>query len=347
MGKGPLTSVRLFNCNSQLFGAFDFGYFQNTYGITSEKAYKSDYQAPLLEHADLFLRNANDLNDPCFGLTWVNETQYNIADHILRKLGSAPDVATFLQQSARFSSLISEHGVLSLEPYNQENYILKFIPEAVPEINYHQTDAVLLIAKRMANFLPKYRYPDAQVKRKNYSCVLLTHQKPLSSGSKYEQNFKIPVLFSQKVNGLLVPKSWLNLRLAPIELPITNIVAYEVALAKMNGKQSHAEIVAQCIIALLPYGSPKREEIAKALNMSLRSFQRRLSEENSSFKALLDDVRKQQTSCYLDRNCYSLEEVAFLLGYSSVTAFYAAFKRWHNTTPRQLHAQVLSKNFNP
>ena len=341
MDKTLTVSATHFKYHIQMFeklcGPFPYLHYQQKYGITPTKLQQNTYRVPLEAATEFFKECARILNDPCFGLTWVNKVRFQISGHIVSKLGTAPDVAAFLLQCGRISALASELAIFTLEPYDQGHHIFKITPANSDIISYLQMDASLLFTKRITHTLLKFRYPDTQLNGKDYSQVLIGHDKPKEAGDRYEQEFEIPIKFNQPVNGLLVPNNWLNIRLTALDLSIVDIIKFEIDKAQLNQHQSHTETVANCIHSLLPYGSPKREDVAKAFNMSLRSFQRRLSDEDTNFKDILNRVRKEQCTQYLERDCYPLEEVAFLLGYSNISAFYAAFKRWHNTTPRQLN----------
>ena len=66
--------------------------------------------------------------------------------------------------------------------------------------------------------------------------------------------------------------------------------------------------------------------------MTPRSLQRRLKEENTSFNAVREQVRRELTQRYLADNL-SISEISFLLGFSEPSAFFRAFKRWTGMTP--------------
>jgi AraC-like DNA-binding protein len=51
------------------------------------------------------------------------------------------------------------------------------------------------------------------------------------------------------------------------------------------------------------------------------------------FKKLMDDTRRRFAMDYLEAREHTLTQVAFLLGYSEVSAFNRAFKRWTGLTP--------------
>lgn len=66
--------------------------------------------------------------------------------------------------------------------------------------------------------------------------------------------------------------------------------------------------------------------------MTPRSLQRRLKDENTSFNAVREQVRRDLTQRYLADNL-SISEISFLLGFSEPSAFFRAFKRWTGMTP--------------
>ena len=80
-------------------------------------------------------------------------------------------------------------------------------------------------------------------------------------------------------------------------------------------------------------GATTLEEIARRLNTSKRSLQRRLSDEGVQFQTLLGDVRQRQAKAYLRGSGLSLPEISHLLGYRDTASFFRAFQGWTGTTP--------------
>lgn len=80
---------------------------------------------------------------------------------------------------------------------------------------------------------------------------------------------------------------------------------------------------------------PDMEQIADSLHMSSRTLRRRLEEEGSNFRQLLEEVRQALAEELLATGGLSLEEIAERLGYGEVSNFIHAFKRWKGVTPRQ------------
>jgi len=106
----------------------------------------------------------------------------------------------------------------------------------------------------------------------------------------------------------------------------------------MGGLQG---VVDNQLVSALAGGKAQAAEIADQLGMSVRSLRRQLAEEDTSFGDILDRVRQRLAHRYLEDEDISLQQVAWLLGYSEVAAFNHAFKRWTGTSPS--HARHSSK----
>lgn len=91
--------------------------------------------------------------------------------------------------------------------------------------------------------------------------------------------------------------------------------------------------VARAFGADLSRGTPGLEQVAAALAVPTRSLQRRLQEEGTTFEDVADGVRRKLAERYLRERRIGIQETAFLLGYSDVSAFHRAFSRWTGMSP--------------
>jgi AraC-like DNA-binding protein len=92
--------------------------------------------------------------------------------------------------------------------------------------------------------------------------------------------------------------------------------------------------VREAIRAFLQEGAPQLGDVARGLHVSLRTLQRRLTEHGTSFQDEVDTVRRELAFQYLKDANLGVSQVAFLLGYSELSTFDRAFKRWTGMTPR-------------
>lgn len=90
----------------------------------------------------------------------------------------------------------------------------------------------------------------------------------------------------------------------------------------------------QSIVQYLPEGEVTIDKLASRLNVSRRTLQRRLSERDTNFLNVLQEVRSRLALRYLADDRLGITEIAFLLGYADQGSFSSAFKSWHGISPR-------------
>ncbi|ADO56538.1 MULTISPECIES: AraC family transcriptional regulator [Paenibacillus] len=116
------------------------------------------------------------------------------------------------------------------------------------------------------------------------------------------------------------------------------------SLAEQQRNCSITEMVKWIIKRSLTGGRPDIEAIAKELNMSDRTLQRRLTDQNTNFKHLLTQARHEQARKYLADPSLDIKEVAFLIGYEDQNSFYRAFRLWEGDTPLNWRTKHLAAN---
>ncbi|RXZ79455.1 AraC family transcriptional regulator [Paenibacillaceae bacterium] len=114
------------------------------------------------------------------------------------------------------------------------------------------------------------------------------------------------------------------------------------SLDEQQGGRSITEMVKWIIKRSLTGGRPDIQDVAKELSMSDRTLQRRLTDENTSFKHLLTEARHEQAREYLADPSLDIKEVAFLIGYEDQNSFYRAFRLWEGETPSNWRTEHLS-----
>lgn len=104
-------------------------------------------------------------------------------------------------------------------------------------------------------------------------------------------------------------------------------------LSDLDAEASIVQRVRSTLLEMLPGGQSSIEEAAKRLAISKRSLQRRLSDESSSFKEILNATRKELAQHYLARSSISPGEISYLLGFQDSNSFIRSFRGWTGTTP--------------
>lgn len=105
-------------------------------------------------------------------------------------------------------------------------------------------------------------------------------------------------------------------------------------LDRRNARAGLAGQVRDLVVARLR-DVPTATEIAAALNVSERTLRRRLADEDTSVRTLVDEVRATLAAEFLSSGSLTVAEIAERLGYVEVSSFSQAFRRWHGVSARQ------------
>lgn len=103
-------------------------------------------------------------------------------------------------------------------------------------------------------------------------------------------------------------------------------------IAKLTSQGNFVDDVRMLVLAR-PGIFPDIEQVADKLGMSTRTLRRRLKEEGSSYRALLDEIRYGLAREYLGKTGLGMEEITTLLGYTEPGNFSHAFRRWSGQAP--------------
>ncbi len=108
----------------------------------------------------------------------------------------------------------------------------------------------------------------------------------------------------------------------------------------MNDQDSLVLKVRQALWSELSGGKPTIGKIADVLGLSVRTLQRRLHEDGTSFANVLEDFRRDMSVRLLRDRGLAVYEVAFLLGYSEPSTFFRAFRRWVGMAPQEFRKSL-------
>ena len=152
----------------------------------------------------------------------------------------------------------------------------------------------------------------------------------------FADHFGCPVEFGADHDALLIDPAALK---APNKVGDATIAQFfdrhlESELAALIDETGLDHQVRMAVSERLSEGVPSLSDVAKALGMSGRTLQRRLSDLELSFQSLVDHARRDLSQKLLKETAYSLAEIAFLTGFSEQSGFTRAFKRWSGKTPR-------------
>jgi len=158
-----------------------------------------------------------------------------------------------------------------------------------------------------------------------------------------EPIFKCALLFDQPRHALVFSKEQLNTPLTSTDAGLAKVLDRHASesLHRLGLSTSLPERVREIVRQDLTSGKLSADNLARRLGMSSRTLHRRLVAQNSSYRQILDDVRREIALRCLRDPQLSIREVGFLLGFTTGPAFHRAFRRWTGTTAASFRSQCL------
>jgi len=159
---------------------------------------------------------------------------------------------------------------------------------------------------------------------------------PPRPDAQYERDFGCPVAFRQSANRFVFDATWLE------GTPqLGNEVTYASVLAlcdDLHDRLQHRVGVAGKVRSLL-LGKLGRhvslEDVAAHFDTPERTLRRKLREEGTSFREILDQLRAEVAIKYLRDTRMTIDDIAYALGFSETANFRHAFRRWKRASPRE------------
>ncbi|NIR59551.1 MAG: AraC family transcriptional regulator [Gammaproteobacteria bacterium] len=227
------------------------------------------------------------------------------------------------------SSYFSAHQQNSTLAIRQERDLLK--------LDYQITDGRIVGRRQDAELsLGMFRNIFRQCHGERWCPVEIhfEHPQPMD-GDEHETVFQAPVYFAQQTNSLVFRRDDLD-----AVMPGHDPYLFALIEPFMRGRQTRQGrqddligLVQHQIEAQFCDGNPQLGKVAAGLGMTSWTLQRRLKSLNVSFHDLVQASRRDLALRYVAEPHIPLTEVAFLLGYSELSAFSRAFRQWTGMAP--------------
>ncbi len=165
--------------------------------------------------------------------------------------------------------------------------------------------------------------------------------KPVN-GAQWSKLFRCPVEFSCEQSLLRFEKSVLDLPNVQSEQSLS--VFLKSAPYRLIVPSYHDQRLSDRVLGIfgddLSRRLPGAEQVSHQLGMSVSTLRRQLLDEGTSFQRLKDECRQAAAMQYLATGELTYTEIAGLLGFDEVSAFFRAFRRWTGTTPSGYRASL-------
>ena len=233
------------------------------------------------------------------------------------------DAINRLERYAHFISTVAHFALLKRK--GKYHLVFSHVPDYLGDVVPASQDAALALVVQMCRLSVDPDLVPLQVD--------LSH-KPPRELKTYNDFFRAPLNFSAKRNALVFDPEQIEKTLvfSNPKLARANDQTVVDYLDRFD-RENIAQKVRIQIIDYLPSGVPSQKKIAQSLNLSLRSMQRQLQREKTTFKSALEDIRKTLARQYLKNSPRSIGEIAYLLGFSEPSSFVRAFKALEREYP--------------
>ncbi len=264
--------------------------------------------------------------DPAFGLyasRFVNQPTFHALGYAIMASSTLREA---LVRNVRYGRLVSDAAECRLEERGEVASLILDIPKDQQQPAHEAMDGMICLIARSFRALSGGKL--------NPTRVALQRPAPDSSQDAWPKVFRAPVVFDADTNVLEYPAAELDTRLPAGNTELARMNEEVVARYLARLEQEHITTrVRSHLTEQLSSGEPSAAATAKSLGLSQRSLQRKLADEGTTYKDLLNDTRKDLACAYLREGRTSITELAFLLGFTDTSSFARAFKRWTGTSP--------------
>jgi AraC-like DNA-binding protein len=282
--------------------------------ISSEKLHRLDIQAAKLS------------GDESFGLTGA---EYFRPAH-LGALGFAwlasSSLRTAFERLSRYARIINEKLTVTLQ---EDGRLYSVTVDAqLPELRQRiREDGQMAALAKFCRIIAGKDFVPAKVQ--------FRHSQPRDTAPYYAL-FRCPVEFGSTSTTMFVPLEKIDQRLTGSNDQLAKLNEHIVVKYLAHSeKMDIVNRVKAAIIDGLGSGGVTEASVAEQLHMTPRNIHRKLQKENTSFKMLLNETRRDLAQQYIQDRTKTLTEISFLLGFSEVSSFSRAYKGWTGQPPSE------------
>lgn len=234
-----------------------------------------------------------------------------------------------IEKFNHYQKLISE--TLKFNFSEDENYYKfaiyinenRFIPVPSFHAEVHLTSILNILSQILGErVIPTYTY---------------FSKNSIENPQRYREIFGENIYLNMDENAIFFDKDKLNI---PINSSNPSMLAYFEAqanrvLQELENNSWYGRVEKE-ILKNIGDKEITIEFVAKNLNISVRTLQNYLKSESKKFSEALKSVRKKLSEYYIKNTKLDDTTISFLLGYSEVSSFYRAYKKWNNSTPKEI-----------
>jgi AraC-like DNA-binding protein len=267
--------------------------------------------------------------DVAFGLHWGERAPMVQFDQLPILMATAPTLRVVIDSLLRFQPVLASRDEFRFSERRDRCVLTCDILAASQQGRRMRSEAVLVALLRMLHYFGE----GASLRRVN-----VRHARP-EYGAEYERLFGSVVYFDQPFTSIEFSRAALDRthRNRDVELHQTLQKRFEQLRRRALGELRYLDQVENLIRGSLPKAL-RQQDAARVLNVSERSLRRRLLQEGVTYGQLVERVRCSVVEDLLSLGDKSTKQMADALGYTGVSGFNRAIRRWTGDSPARLRA---------
>lgn len=299
-------------------------------GITPEDIQDRDSFLPS-DAMDMAFDVAADVaKDPLFGFHAAKQlrpTHHGIVGYLLL---CSKNLQELLQLNHRYGNLIGNGATMDLEITADKIFCYGTIPAERLHISRHAVEFNLTGVMTLCRWLGG---PDIAPDFLELNYAETTDYTEFREFSRCDIRFECPIIRTS------FSRDFLDRAFMHGDTSMRPVLEAEIQrrLQLLQSKQQQLDPkiarIRQFIADSLYKETPELQIVADAMNESVRSLQRHLTNHCTNYKSLLDEVRKEMAQQHMRNLDLTLVDVALILGFSDQSSFQRAFKRWFGMRP--------------
>jgi AraC-like DNA-binding protein len=279
------------------------------------------------EDTDFWMHAIELTGEPCLGLRLGQiHDNYNAFGMLGMLIGSCETLGDAFEMACKFNDTLTGVFAYKLE-VDSKQAMFSFNPlPAWEETNLESArQAVDMFASSF------FRIFHNAGTRKLYP-VQFEFRYPARFQDEYKHALKSIVIFNQLSNRIVLNKKDLEIQLINYDRSL--FTAFSDLLRKKQSQMVERQTLTARIRHLLLSSFNGQithiDIVASGLCMTTRTLQRKLTEENTSYREIGNSLRKELAYDLINSNKSNKKQVAALLGYSDATAFNKALRQWES-----------------
>lgn len=336
----PLPAVPTINLASLMYGLDDYlrargtdpGAILGRAGLAVGDLTDPERRVPLISFLRLLEICADELGDPHFGLRFGVQYDPRHAGVVGNMALASRTVRGALQTIARYLPTMVDSAVYRLEIERGMAFSYSYYVDPLLMTYQQKNDwGVAFVCNVIRHGLGEPDWAPAE--------VLLPQLAAESAPARRERLslLRAKVRTGHAWAGILFDASILDRPMKTANATLERLMRHygDLQLAGLEAPSDELARLRRSIAQRVVEGDSSVERLAESLGWSVRTLQRRLAARGLNYSDLLAQVRKTLALNLLENPSLGLAQIAYCLGYSEVSTFIHAFRRWTGHSPRE------------